>query len=84
MGSTRPPWFYNGLLKHKDPIQVAALTEQLSKKRWFVVAGIRVVPSDNRASGKYNSIRYFHGSDQALAKDLQNTSNPSKRRGQKK
>lgn len=55
----------------KDPIQVAALTEQLSKKRWFVVAGIRVVPSDNRACGKYNSIRYFHRSDQALAKDLQ-------------
>ncbi|MFN6355889.1 MAG: hypothetical protein ACK4ZO_07925 [Cyanobacteriota bacterium] len=57
----------------KAPDQLQAIKEQLSKERWFVVAGIRVVPSDTRACGTYNSIRYFHRSDQNLAKELRQT-----------
>lgn len=56
-----------------EPGQLNALTEYLSKKRWFVVAGIRLVPSTNRACGKYNSVRYFHPSDLSLARELQQT-----------
>lgn len=57
----------------KETAELNTLKEHLSKDRWFVVARTRLVPADNRACGKYNSIRYFHSGDKLLAKELLQT-----------
>ena len=46
------------------------LIGQLSKDRWFIVAGIRTVPATDRSCGSHSSVRFFRDSDLPLAKEL--------------